>query len=232
MNTNSHEYKFVESIQDNFLHQHTRKPTRWRGTDTPHTLDLIVTNEETMLSNLEHASPLGKSDHCVLNFDFNCYANICSQPKTVKLYNNGNYRDFNQEIKNIKWQDKLSETNNIDTNWTIFLTILKDLEHRFIPTKTTNMNGRRRNTFPVDKKTRDLIKRKNTLSKKVASSSDPAIRQEYNIVRNKVKGSVNKMKKKIEKGLSENAKKNPKAIWSYIYKIKVQNEGGNRRFTY
>jgi hypothetical protein len=29
-NTNSHEYKFVETIQDNFLHQHKRKPTRWR----------------------------------------------------------------------------------------------------------------------------------------------------------------------------------------------------------
>ena len=158
-NTNSHEYKFVETIQDNFLHQHTRKPTRWRGTDTPHILDLIITNEETMISNFKHVSPLGKSDHCVLNFDFSCYANICSQPKTLKMYNNGNYRDFNQEIKHIKWQDKLNETNNIDTNGTIFLTTIKDLEHRFIPTKTTNMNGRR-NTFPIDKKTRDLIKRK------------------------------------------------------------------------
>jgi hypothetical protein len=59
------------------------------------------------------------------------------------MYNNGNYRDFNQEIKHIKWQDKLNETNNIDTNGTIFLTTIKDLEHRFIPTKTTNMNGRR-----------------------------------------------------------------------------------------
>ena len=46
----------------------------------------------------------------------------------------------------------LSETNNIDTNWSTFLTILRDLEHRFIPTKTINMNGRRRNTFPIDKK--------------------------------------------------------------------------------
>ena len=108
-NTNSHEYKFVETIQDN---QHTRKPTRWRGTDTPHILDLIITNEETMISNLEHVSLLGKSDHCVLNLDFNCYANICSQPKILKMYNNGNYRDFIQEIKNIKWQDKLNETNN------------------------------------------------------------------------------------------------------------------------
>ena len=65
-NTNSHEYKFVESIQDNFLHQHTRKPTRWRGTDNPHIVDLIVTNEETMISNLEHVSPLRKSDHCLV----------------------------------------------------------------------------------------------------------------------------------------------------------------------
>jgi hypothetical protein len=54
----------------------------------------------------------------------------------------------------------LSETNNIDTNWSTFLTLLRDLEHRFIPTKTINMNGRRRNIFPIDKKTRDLIKRK------------------------------------------------------------------------
>ena len=87
------------------------------------------------------------------------------------------------------------------------------------------MNGRRINTFSIDKKTRDLIKRKNNLSKKVASSSDPAIRQEYNRVRNKVKGSVNKMKKKFEKGLSENAKKNPKAIWSYIKSHSKTEEG-------
>jgi hypothetical protein len=119
----------------------------------------------------------------------------------------------------------LSETNNIDTNWSTFLTILRDLEHRFIPTKTINMNGRRRNTFPIDKKTRDLIKRKNTLSKKVASSSDHPIRQEYNRVRNKVKGAVNKMKKKFEKDLYENAKKNPKAIRSYIKSKSKTREG-------
>ena len=50
----------------------------------------------------------------------------------------------------------LNETNNIDTSWSTFSTLSRDLEHRFIPTKTINMNGRRRNTFPTDKKTRDL----------------------------------------------------------------------------
>ena len=116
-------------------------------------------------------------------------------------------------------RDKFSETNNIDANWTIFLTTLnkgiflttlKDLEHRFIPTKTTNMNGRRRNTFPIDKKTRDLVKRKNILYKKVARSSDLVIRQEYNRVRNKVKGSVNKMGKKLKRAYPRMPRKTQK----------------------
>ena len=65
------------------------------------------------------------------------------------MYNNGNYRDFNQEITNIKWQDKLSETNNIDTNWTICLTTLKDLEHRFIPPKKPNQHEwKKKKHFP------------------------------------------------------------------------------------
>ena len=72
---------------------------------------------------------------------------------------------------------------------------------------------------------RSLIKRKNTLSKNVASSSDHPIKQEYNRVRNKVKGAVNKMKKKFEKYLCENAKKNSKAIRSYIKSKSKTREG-------
>jgi hypothetical protein len=43
-------------------------PTRWRGSDTPHILDLIITNEENMISDIEYQSPLGKSDHCMMKF--------------------------------------------------------------------------------------------------------------------------------------------------------------------
>jgi hypothetical protein len=72
-NTDNKEYKFLECIQDNFLYQHIDRPTRWRGDTTPHTLDLILTNEENMISDIEFQSPLGKGDHCVIRFDFKCY---------------------------------------------------------------------------------------------------------------------------------------------------------------
>jgi len=42
------------------------------------------------------------------------------------------------------------------------------------------------------------------------------VRFEYNRVRNQVKNMGNKLKKKYEKVLSQKAKENPKAIWSYI----------------
>ncbi|XP_071123444.1 uncharacterized protein [Mytilus edulis] len=222
---NSTENKFLEALQDNFLYQHTTKPTRWRGADTPHTLDLLITNEEEMISNLEYMSPLGKGDHCVLSFDFNCYVNIKRAPKIANLYNHGNYKEFIQELNKIDWHIKLNAENSIDKNWNYFLTILKELESRFVPTKTMTQIGKKRNVFPIDKKTRELIRRKNILSKKIITKQDPETRAEYNKVRNQAKTSVNKQKKLFEKGLSENAKRNPKAIWSYIKSKSKTKEG-------
>ncbi|CAG2214545.1 unnamed protein product [Mytilus edulis] len=154
---NSIENKFLEALQDNFLYQHTTKLTRWRGADTPHTLDLLITNEEEMISNLEYMSPLGKSDHCVLSFDFNCYVNIKRAPRIANLYNHGNYKDFIQELNKIDWHNKFNAENSIDKNWNYFLTILKELEGRFVPTKTMTQIGKKRNVFPIDKKTRDVF---------------------------------------------------------------------------
>ncbi|VDI01481.1 Hypothetical predicted protein, partial [Mytilus galloprovincialis] len=133
-NENSIENRFLESIQENFIFQHTTKPTRWRGTDTPHTLDLILTNEEEMISNLEYMSSLGKSDHSVLYFDYNCYINIKNKPRIAKLYDHGNYHDFKLELDKINWQEEIKDDFSVDTNWKYFLTTLNELEQRFVPT--------------------------------------------------------------------------------------------------
>ena len=63
------EGKFVECLRNNFLIQHINTPTRVRGTDTPHVLDLVIT-DEYYIQNLIIESPLGKSDHSVVKFDY------------------------------------------------------------------------------------------------------------------------------------------------------------------
>jgi len=64
------EGKFVDCLRKNFLIQHINTPTRVKGTDTPHVLDLVIT-DEYFIQNLIFESPLGKSDHSVITFDYN-----------------------------------------------------------------------------------------------------------------------------------------------------------------
>ena len=84
----SKEMKFIEIIQDNFLYQHVTLPTRCRGTDQPSTIDLVSTNEEQQIGNLNH---FGKSDHCIPSFEFICeFIEQKALPKYKYLPINGN----------------------------------------------------------------------------------------------------------------------------------------------
>ena len=47
---------FVSRIQENFLPQHISEPTRYRFGEEPSLLDLVLTNEECMVLNLEYQS--------------------------------------------------------------------------------------------------------------------------------------------------------------------------------
>ena len=66
---------FLSALQDNFLFQHVNSPTRYSEHTTPSILDLVITNEESMISSVAVSEPLGKSDHVVLNFEYICYSN-------------------------------------------------------------------------------------------------------------------------------------------------------------
>jgi len=64
-NLSGNELRFVYALWENFLLQHITQPTRQRGSDTPHTLDLIIAFVN-FLSDIEYLSPLGMSGHSVL----------------------------------------------------------------------------------------------------------------------------------------------------------------------
>ena len=70
-NTESQDYLFLECIRDAYLTQHITENTRARGADTPHLLDLILSNDENIISNISYEAPLGKSDHSLIIFNIN-----------------------------------------------------------------------------------------------------------------------------------------------------------------
>ena len=87
----SKEHRFLETLRDCYLFQHVSEPTRARGTDEPSLLDLIITNEEMQVSDIQYISPLGKSDHSVICFKYNCYLNVTKHRHESFSYNKADY---------------------------------------------------------------------------------------------------------------------------------------------
>ena len=64
---------FLECVRDTYFFQHVKQPSRIREENEPIVLDLIYSNDEEMISNLNYLHGLGRSDHLVLAFKFICY---------------------------------------------------------------------------------------------------------------------------------------------------------------
>ena len=124
--------------------------------------------------------------------------------------------NFNKSVKETDWTSLLNPYDNIDKNWIKFTDKLKLLEKKYVPEINIKFTNKRKTEYPMDKKTLEKIKLKNSLSRKYLTTKDPNVRKDYNRVRNQVKTLTNRLKKKYERDLSSSAKKNPKAIWKFI----------------
>ncbi len=81
---------------------------------------------------LFYESPLGKSDHCILYFDFLCYCEIESREKTKKYYEKADYQMINEEINKIDWAAEFNEYKNINSMWSAFQTKIRSIEGAII----------------------------------------------------------------------------------------------------
>ena len=63
---------FIECVCDAYLFQMVRKPTRCREGQQPNILDLVLVNDENLVSDIENLCPFGKSDNEVLYFICEC----------------------------------------------------------------------------------------------------------------------------------------------------------------
>ena len=99
------EGQFIDSLNDAFLIQMVNKPTRHREGQQANLLDLIIVNDDQMISDITHFSKLGKSDHDTLLFDLYIPKDKPPQedPKAEYIFKKGNYRKMRQEAEDLDW---------------------------------------------------------------------------------------------------------------------------------
>ena len=133
---NSLDSKFLDCLRNNFLTQHVFYPTRARGNDTPHTLDLIISNGD-FISDVSNLSPLGKSDHSVISCS--CKLGTESRCKLSKFrFDKGDYDrlryDVDYKLSNIVIPNQLQ----INESWILFKDVIHNVAKKCIPTTSSD----------------------------------------------------------------------------------------------
>ncbi|XP_044745064.1 uncharacterized protein LOC123306927 [Coccinella septempunctata] len=139
---NSASAVFTDMIRDSDLTQLVDFPTRFRGTQSPSLLDLILVNDTDIVSNIEQHPPFGKSDHVVIRstllLKFPSANNIAT--KSIKITD---YEKLVSLTEGVDWVSLLQPAADVEVMWNSFAetllglydccTVTKDVS--FIPTK-------------------------------------------------------------------------------------------------
>ena len=205
---NSHSsHSFLEIIQDHFLFQHVRKPTRFRLGETPSVLDLILTTEEGMVRNLEHLPGLGRSDHVVLQFTLVCYAAADIPPP--QYHTHTNYRLLAETLSSCNWmQVDNMELEDAHTFVTSCITKAVDA-----CSKTRRAHSKK--NIYMNRTAMQLRKRKKTLWNTYTQTHDVLDYARFVRCRNELRALTRKLRKDHERKLAGDLKQNPKAFWRY-----------------
>ena len=218
--TSSPDHMLLEAMKASYLHQHVHQNTRVRGSDKPSLLDLILTNEEDMVSDVQLHAPLGSSDHAVITFKFHCYIDE-SKPKTIFKYDKGNYAAMTEELNSTTWLKDMKDsapTLSVEDMWGTIKAKLLQLRDDHVPKSTVGgSKAKLKGEFPLSKETRDLITEKKKAHRRWIQHTDRSdaelFRREYNRVRNRCTRAIRKAQRAYERNIAAQSKKDSKAFW-------------------
>ena len=102
--------------------------------------------EENMVGKLQYKPGLGKSDHLVLEFTYNCY--IRSNESTPKKLNffKGNYKQINEKLQENDWEQELHGLSLSET-WEILTEKLIKLIEENVPVRMVSNEAGRKNPY-------------------------------------------------------------------------------------
>ena len=109
------EVQFIETLQDQFMHQSVDEPTRYRFGQVPSLLDLIISSKEELVKDLTYLEPIGKSDHLCLYFNIYINPEFTTTDQERYRMDKGDFVRLGHLIDTVDWEE---DTKEMDTEQT------------------------------------------------------------------------------------------------------------------
>ena len=206
--------KFIESFQDNYLVQVVDKPTRGAKI-----LDLILTNMEHYVKEVEVGETSGNSDHHIIRFNITFSKDRMLNKARVPDYQKGDYGKLRQLLGVVNWEEKFRDR-AAQEMWDIFKGVLKEIVGQCIPYKAIREGNRKPLwwTQEIGRKIRD----KKRAFRNLQNSGEEVDLIRYRQVRDELSKIIKRSKRESEIKLAKTGSKDPKTLFSY-YKVSDRN---------
>ena len=125
---------------------------------------------------------------------------VCTGTKK-RVYSRANFEGIKADIRHIDWKDKVKNM-DVEGMWNMYTDILEESTARNVPTVEVSM---KKYVVPIQKSTRDLIKEKDRLHRKITElkrqNKWSKVKNEttkYNRTRNKVRKDTRHARRNLE----------------------------------
>lgn len=204
--------QFLEGIQSMYLFQHVVKPTRYREGQTPHILDLVLSNEEGMVSEIEYLPGLGSSDHVSLHFVLNC--GVGRSEETVNAASlNWHRADLELMRQRIIQADLVTKIRGkgVQQAWDTVESALSIIIAEGVPARRPS----KKKHIYINRVALSLRRKKERLWKRYLQTKQEADFSLYATASNKLRKLTRKLKYNFEKSIAESCKVDVKRFWNY-----------------
>ena len=206
-----HTHDFISTTQECLLFQHVLEPTRFRHGQSPTLLDLILSNEDGMISELSYRPGLGESDHVCLEFRIECYAPAPKEEVQKLNINRGDYDKARTLLTESDWVKDMANL-EFDDAFKMFANKLEEVLTECIP--KSRAKHHRKNIY-MTKEAMKQKKKKYHLWKKYTETQEYIDFVRFTRQRNELRSLTRKLQQEFEKKLAQEVKGNPKAFWKY-----------------
>ena len=203
---------FVDCLNDNNLEQVIDQVTRYRHGQNPSLLDLLITSDPEITSNIIYENPFGKSDHVLIRFSVKNAIEV--QDKTIPKFDfrKMNEAGFANKILSYNFE-QLFENEDINESYSQFIEKVVNAMNDNIPIFKKN---RRKNAPWANTYIRNLAHKKRNKWDKYKNSPTEL---EYNSYKNTLNRFNEEKEKAIlnyENGIIASKNSNPKKFYNYV----------------
>uniref|UniRef100_A0A8C5PPB0 Reverse transcriptase domain-containing protein n=1 Tax=Leptobrachium leishanense TaxID=445787 RepID=A0A8C5PPB0_9ANUR len=209
--------RFLNILNDTFMSQLVETPTR-----EDNCLDLVITNNVDLFSNINVKEQLGNSDHNMVTFEINSKKHIHKGHAKIYNFKKANFIKIKEALNVIDWQ-KLFHGKNTEDKWNIFKLTLEKYTSQYIPLVNKYKRNRLKPMWLSRKVTKEM-KNKKKAFKAFKFDKSEASYKAYRAANKACKNAIRWAKLENEKEIAKESKTNPKRFFRYINSKKPKSE--------